>query len=59
MNPFPTTTYAGPEYFCDRVDELNSLINKDMIYFETDSKGIKTCKVYDLLLRRWLQYNFK
>ncbi len=25
--PFPTTGYAGPEYFCDREAELSSLIN--------------------------------
>jgi AAA+ ATPase superfamily predicted ATPase len=24
--PFPTTGYAGPEYFCDREDELSTLI---------------------------------
>ncbi len=27
LTPFPTTTYFGPEYFCDRVEETQSLIN--------------------------------
>ncbi len=25
--PFPTTTYYGPEYFCDRKEEIKTLIN--------------------------------
>jgi len=27
LTPFPTTTYFGPEYFCDRVEETQRLIN--------------------------------
>ena len=26
-NPFLTAGYAGPEYFCDRVDETRKLVN--------------------------------
>ena len=25
MNPFITTGYAGPEYFCDRIEETKAL----------------------------------
>lgn len=26
-NPFVTNGYAGPEYFCDRVDETKTLVD--------------------------------
>ncbi len=27
FTPFPTTKYLGPEYFCDRENEINTLLN--------------------------------
>src|ERR1035438_9211208 len=30
VNPFPTTSYIGPDYFCDRTAETNQLL-KDLI----------------------------
>jgi uncharacterized protein len=34
---------------------LNSLIEKEMVYFDFDSEGKKYYKVYDLLLKKWLE----
>jgi uncharacterized protein len=35
---------------------LDALIEKEMVYFDYDNKGNKYYKVYDLLLKRWMQH---
>lgn len=37
---------------------LNTLLLKEMIYSKTDEDGNKSYRVYDVLLRRWLQLKF-
>ncbi|MCH8317054.1 MAG: ATP-binding protein [Bacteroidetes bacterium] len=38
---------------------LDSLIRKEMLYYDYDEEGVKYYKVYDLLLQRWIRHSLQ